>query len=94
MSVPLSPTVRFHCSRFYCGAKFAVRGFTDSLRCELLHDNSAVKLVMVHLPAINAPRAKGKIEFIQVRREEMAAFMASAHARCNAPKNPLMPSPV
>ena len=63
------------------------------MRCELLHDNSAVKLVMVHLPAINAPRAKGKIEFIQVRREEMAAFMASAHARCNAPKNPLMPSP-
>lgn len=40
----------------YCGAKFAVRGFTDSLRCELLHDDSAVKLVMVHLPAINTPQ--------------------------------------
>ncbi len=40
----------------YCGAKFAVRGFTDSLRCELLHDNSAVKLVMVHLPAVNTPQ--------------------------------------
>src|SRR5579863_182877 len=26
-------------------------------------------------------RAKGKIEFIQVRHEEMAAFMASAHAK-------------
>src|ERR1700761_3617368 len=36
----------------YCGAKFAVRGFPDSLRSDLLHDNCAVKLVMVHLPAI------------------------------------------
>ncbi len=40
----------------YCGAKFAVRGFTNSLRCELLHDESAVKLVMVHLPAVNTPQ--------------------------------------
>lgn len=40
----------------YCAAKFAVRGFTDSLRCELLHDNCAVKLVMVHLPAVNTPQ--------------------------------------
>ena len=40
----------------YCGAKFAVRGFTDSLRTELMHDRSAVRLVMVHLPAINTPQ--------------------------------------
>jgi NAD(P)-dependent dehydrogenase (short-subunit alcohol dehydrogenase family) len=40
----------------YCGAKFAVRGFTDSLRTELLHDGSAVRLVMVHLPAVNTPQ--------------------------------------
>ena len=40
----------------YCGAKYAVRGFTDSLRTELLHDNSAVRLVMVHLPAVNTPQ--------------------------------------
>jgi NAD(P)-dependent dehydrogenase (short-subunit alcohol dehydrogenase family) len=40
----------------YCAAKFAVRGFTDSLRSELLHDNCAVKLVMVHLPAVNTPQ--------------------------------------
>jgi len=40
----------------YCGAKYAVRGFTDSLRTELLHDGSAVRLVMVHLPAVNTPQ--------------------------------------
>jgi NAD(P)-dependent dehydrogenase (short-subunit alcohol dehydrogenase family) len=40
----------------YCGAKFAVRGFTDSVRTELMHDNSAVRLVMVHLPAVNTPQ--------------------------------------
>ena len=40
----------------YCAAKFAVRGFTDSLRCELLHDNSAVRVSMVQLPAHNTPQ--------------------------------------
>ena len=40
----------------YCGAKYAVRGFTDSLRTELLHDKSAVRLVMAHLPAVNTPQ--------------------------------------
>jgi NAD(P)-dependent dehydrogenase (short-subunit alcohol dehydrogenase family) len=40
----------------YCGAKYGVRGFTDSLRTELLHDGSAVRLVMVHLPAVNTPQ--------------------------------------
>jgi NADP-dependent 3-hydroxy acid dehydrogenase YdfG len=40
----------------YCGAKFAVRGFTDALRCELLHDRSKVNLVIVHLPAVNTPQ--------------------------------------
>ncbi|MGE3273353.1 MAG: SDR family oxidoreductase [Chloroflexota bacterium] len=41
----------------YCAAKAAVRGFTDSLRCELIHDGSRVKLSMVQLPAINTPQA-------------------------------------
>jgi NAD(P)-dependent dehydrogenase (short-subunit alcohol dehydrogenase family) len=40
----------------YCGAKFAVRGFTDSLRCELMHDRVNVHLTMVHLPAVNTPQ--------------------------------------
>jgi NADP-dependent 3-hydroxy acid dehydrogenase YdfG len=37
----------------YCGAKHAVRGFTDSLRTELLHDRSGIRLVMTQLPAVN-----------------------------------------
>jgi short-subunit dehydrogenase len=37
----------------YCGAKFAIRGFTDSLRTELMHDGSAVELTMVQLPGLN-----------------------------------------
>lgn len=40
----------------YCAAKFAVRGFTDSLRCELLHEHSDIKVCMVQLPAINTPQ--------------------------------------
>jgi NAD(P)-dependent dehydrogenase (short-subunit alcohol dehydrogenase family) len=40
----------------YCGAKFAIRGFTDSLRCELHHDGSSVHLTMVQLPAVNTPQ--------------------------------------
>jgi NAD(P)-dependent dehydrogenase (short-subunit alcohol dehydrogenase family) len=37
----------------YCAAKHAVAGFTDSLRCELLHDHSHVKVTMVQMPAMN-----------------------------------------
>jgi short-subunit dehydrogenase len=40
----------------YCGAKYAVRGFTDSLRSELIHDHCAIGLVMVQLPAMNTPQ--------------------------------------
>ncbi|MDE1895876.1 MAG: SDR family oxidoreductase [Rhodospirillales bacterium] len=40
----------------YCGAKSAIRGFTDSLRSELIHDRSGIRLCMVHLPAVNTPQ--------------------------------------
>ncbi len=40
----------------YCGAKSAIRGFTDSIRCELLHDNSNVHITMVQMPAVNTPQ--------------------------------------
>jgi NAD(P)-dependent dehydrogenase (short-subunit alcohol dehydrogenase family) len=39
----------------YCAAKHAVQGFTESLRCELLHDHSRIRVRMVHLPALNTP---------------------------------------
>jgi NAD(P)-dependent dehydrogenase (short-subunit alcohol dehydrogenase family) len=40
----------------YCGAKHAIQGFNESLRCELLHDRSAVKVTMVQMPAVNTPQ--------------------------------------
>ncbi|MEU4679130.1 SDR family oxidoreductase [Micromonospora sp. NPDC023737] len=40
----------------YCGAKHAIIGFTESLRCELRHDRSNVKVTMVQLPAVNTPQ--------------------------------------
>ena len=41
----------------YCAAKAAIRGFTDSLRTELIHEGSSVRITAVHLPAINTPQA-------------------------------------
>lgn len=49
----------------YCEAKAAIRGFTDSLRCELIHDESRIRLTMVQLPALNTPQfdwARNKME--------------------------------
>jgi NAD(P)-dependent dehydrogenase (short-subunit alcohol dehydrogenase family) len=40
----------------YCAAKHAIQGFCDSLRCELLHDGSNVRVVMVQMPAMNTPQ--------------------------------------
>jgi NAD(P)-dependent dehydrogenase (short-subunit alcohol dehydrogenase family) len=40
----------------YCASKFAIRGFTDSLRSELLHDRSRVRITMVQMPAFNTPQ--------------------------------------
>ena len=40
----------------YCASKAAIRGFTDSLRIELRHDRSQVKVCMLQLPAVNTPQ--------------------------------------
>ena len=40
----------------YCGAKHAINGFTSSLRCELLHENSGVHVTVVQMPAVNTPQ--------------------------------------
>jgi NADP-dependent 3-hydroxy acid dehydrogenase YdfG len=39
----------------YCGAKHAIDGFSESLRCELLHDRSGVQVTRVQMPALNTP---------------------------------------
>jgi NAD(P)-dependent dehydrogenase (short-subunit alcohol dehydrogenase family) len=40
----------------YCAAKHAIQGFYDSLRSELIHDKSSVRVTMVQLPAMNTPQ--------------------------------------
>ena len=40
----------------YCGAKAAIRGFTDAVRTELMHENSRVQLSMVQMPGLNTPQ--------------------------------------
>lgn len=37
----------------YCAAKHAIAGFTDSLRCELIHDENRIHVTMVQMPALN-----------------------------------------
>jgi hypothetical protein len=51
----------------YCGAKHAIQGFTDSVRCELIHDRSGVRLVEVQLPAVNTPQFR--IQRSKLRRK-------------------------
>ena len=76
----------------YCGAKSALRGFTDSLRCELLHEGTAVHLTMVQLSAFNtpqfdwgrshmprAPRPMGKVFQPEIAAE--AIYWAALHRR-------------
>src|SRR6185312_1351848 len=76
----------------YCGAKHAIQGFCDSLRAELLHDGSAVRLTMVQLPAMNTPqfdwvksRLAGRAQPVPpIYQPEVAAdaiVWASRHAR-------------
>jgi NAD(P)-dependent dehydrogenase (short-subunit alcohol dehydrogenase family) len=40
----------------YCGAKHAINGFTESIRTELLHEQSNVKITIVQMPAVNTPQ--------------------------------------
>jgi short-subunit dehydrogenase len=40
----------------YCGAKHGIRGFLDSLRSELLHQGSNIRVTMMQLPAVNTPQ--------------------------------------
>jgi len=40
----------------YCGAKHAIQGFLDSVRCELLHARTDVSITMVQLPGVNTPQ--------------------------------------
>ena len=76
----------------YCGAKFAIRGFTDALRSEIIHDKLDIHLTMVDLPAVNTPqfdwamnkmgwRAKPVAPIYQPEVPARAIFFAATHRR-------------
>jgi len=55
-SAPRWPTGGSRCRARIAGAKHAIQGFNESLRCELLHDKSNVRVTMVQMPAVNTPQ--------------------------------------
>jgi NAD(P)-dependent dehydrogenase (short-subunit alcohol dehydrogenase family) len=76
----------------YCGAKHAIQGFNESLRCELLHAGSGVRTTMVQLPAVNTPqfdwvlsrmpgRARPVAPVFQPEVAARAIVHAAAHGR-------------
>ncbi len=64
----------------YCAAKHAIQGFTESLRCELLHDSSGVRVTMVQLPAVT-------------RRSSTSCARTSPSARVRSPPSTSRSSP-
>lgn len=56
----------------YCGAKHAIQGFNESLRCELLHEGSRVRTTMVQLPAVNTPQFDWVLSRVQGRARPVA----------------------
>ena len=76
----------------YCGSKAAIRGFTDSLRSEIIHDKLAVHLTTVDLPAVNTPqfdwamnkmgfKAKPVAPIFEPEVPARAIFFAATHRR-------------
>lgn len=66
----------------YCAAKFAIRGFTDSLRSELIHDGSRIRLTMVQLPGLNTPQFEwGRSHLPRRPRPVPPVFQPEAAAR-------------
>jgi NADP-dependent 3-hydroxy acid dehydrogenase YdfG len=56
----------------YAGAKFAVRGFTDAVRTELMHDHRRVRITMVQLPALNTPQFDWCLSRLPLRPQPVA----------------------
>ena len=75
----------------YCGAKHAIRGFTESVRTELLHEKNGVHLTMVEMPAVNTPQFEWCATTLDQRPRPMGkvfqpevaarAIVWAAHAR-------------
>lgn len=75
----------------YCAAKFALRGFTDSLRSELLHDGSRIRLTMVQLCAFNTPQFDWARSHIRRQPQPVPPIFqpeVAAHAILKAAEHP------
>jgi len=69
-----------HRSRRHCGAKHAIQGFHEALRCELLHDHTNLHVTMVQMPAINPPQFSCAVAIVQARAA--GASDLSTRVRC------------
>ena len=74
----------------YCGAKHAIQGFNEALRCELLHDKSNVKVTML-LPAVNTPQFSWVLNKLPRRAQPVPPIYqpsVAAEAICHAAEHP------
>ncbi|NYJ08600.1 SDR family oxidoreductase [Petropleomorpha daqingensis] len=60
----------------YCGAKHAIKGFTESLVTELEHDGSGVKVTMVYIPGVNTPQFQWVLNKLPKRPQPVAPIYA------------------
>jgi NAD(P)-dependent dehydrogenase (short-subunit alcohol dehydrogenase family) len=75
----------------YCGAKYAARGFTDAVRTELIHDGSSIRMIMVHLPAVNTPQFDWALNKVGMRPQPVPPIFqpdVAARAIVEAALNP------
>lgn len=73
----------------YCAAKHAIKGFTQSVRTELLHDRSNVKLTMVQMPALNTPQFDWVLSRLpnRAQRSRRSTSPRSRHGRSSTPRS-------
>jgi NAD(P)-dependent dehydrogenase (short-subunit alcohol dehydrogenase family) len=77
----------------YCGAKHAIQGFHESLRCELLHERSGVHVTMVQMPAVNTPQFSWGVVPVAAQRAAGAADLPTRNRRrSSAPRRRSPPS--
>jgi len=75
----------------YCGAKHAIQGFNEALRCELLHEHSNVHVTMPQLPAVNTPQFSWVLSRLSRRAQPVPPIFQPefiARAVCYAAEHP------
>ena len=77
----------------YCGAKHAINGFTESVRCELLHEASKVNITIAQMPAVNTPQFSWVLSRLPRRPQPVPPIyqpqlVARAVLSCRGPSSP------